>query len=133
MYRVFPFGGTSGDTSTVQDQDITQAILEASAEINTALFPSQEIYTTYYNYLAAHKLIMMLRYSSQGIAGQYPWFVQSKGVGGVSQSSYIPEWVQRNPYWLALSTTYPGLTYILYVGPLQSVGVCFSVTSQTNP
>lgn len=127
--RDFPYGNTS---DTVQDSDIDRALGEAGFNINPAFAQDQAQYDMLYLYLTAHYLVMDLRASSQGIAGNYNWLTTSKTVGSVSESFQIPELITRNPYMSMLSKTYYGAKYLNLIMP-QIVGQIFTVAGATQP
>lgn len=130
--RDFPYGGTSGDLSTVQDVDIQNAIADAGAFINQGLFPGQAPYNVGFLNLAAHFMVMSLRASSQGIAGQYNWLQSSKGAGPVSESFSIPQWILDNPMWSTLTKTNYGLKFLFLIMP-NLVGVSYTLYGPANP
>lgn len=127
--RDFPYGSTD---ATVKDADITKAIAEAGFNINQGLFSSQSEYTIGYLYLTAHYLVIDLRASSQGIAGQYSWLQASKSVGSVSESFSIPQRILDNPYLAMLSKTNYGAKYISLLLP-RLIGQVFTVYGGTQP
>lgn len=126
--RDFPYGSTD---DTVMDADITKAIAEADVNFNSALWPTQGVYTLAFLYLAAHYLVMDLRASSQGISGNYSWMTASKGAGGVNESFTIPQRVLDNPYFAMLSKTNYGAKYLSLALP-QLAGQVFSVCGRTQ-
>ena len=126
--RDFPYGTT---IDTVMDQDILNAITDAASNFNPGLFGDQGTYTTCYLNLSAHFLVMSLRASSQGIAGQYEWLVSSKGVGSVSEGLAIPPRIMDNPEFAMLTKTPYGAKYLFMVLPLLA-GNIVSVCGGTN-
>jgi hypothetical protein len=128
--RDFPYG-TDPNTS-ILDSDITNAFNLVDITINQCLWDSQNAFTTAYNYLAAHFLVMNLRASSQGLSGQYSWAQTSKSVGSVSESFQIPERLMNNPDFLQYTKTYYGAMYINLLWP-QLAGNMFSVLGHTKP
>jgi hypothetical protein len=112
--RDFPFGTTQ---NTVLDSDITKAIVEAGFNINTAFFGTQEQYSVGYLYLTAHYLVMDLRASAQGIAGNFPWLTASKSVGSVAETFMTPEALAKSPTLAHLGKTYYGAKYLSLVYP----------------
>jgi hypothetical protein len=127
--RDFPYGQTP---EFVQNQDIQNAINDASVFINPSLFPGQAPYNVGFLNLAAHFLVMSLRASSQGIAGQFSWLNSSKGAGGVSEGISIPQWILDNPMFSVLTKTNYGLKYLFLVLP-NLTGQCFTVYGPTHP
>ncbi len=111
--RDFPYGSTS---ATVKDADIQKALDEAALYFNDTLF-SEAAISIAYLYLTAHLMVMNLRASTQGIAGNYSWLESSKSVGSVSTSSEIPEAIKSNPILSALSKTNYGAKYLSMLLP----------------
>ena len=126
--RDFPYGS---DTTTVMDADITSALGDAAFGINSELFGTQENYTLGYLLLTAHNLVLNLRASSQGIAGQYSFLQGSKGVGSISESFAIPQRILENPILAMYCKTHYGAKYISFVLPMLS-GQMFTVESVGN-
>ncbi len=120
------------DLSKVQDSDITKAIAEASFNFNEELFSTQEQFTIGYLYLTAHYMVMDLRASAQGIAGQYSWLQSSKSVGSVAEGFTIPQRIQDIPSFAMLSKTNYGAKYLSLILP-QMVGQMFSTPGRTSP
>jgi hypothetical protein len=131
FFRDFPYGGTNGDLTTVQDQDIVQGINDAGINFNPNLFADQSSFNTGYLLLSAHFMVLNLRNSSQGINGQYPWMQSSKSVGSVSESFQIPQRILDNPEYAMLSKTTYGSKFLFLVLP-QLTGQMFSVCGRTN-
>lgn len=116
----------------VTDRDITKAYGETAVNFNPALFSTQANFTLGYLYLTAHYLVMDLRASSQGIAGQYSWLQASKGVGSVNESYVVPQKILNNPIFAMLSKTNYGAKYLLLILP-QLTGQIFSTPGRTLP
>lgn len=110
--RDFPYGGTAGDLTLIQDSDIQRALDEAADLFNPDLFEDQPSFTRAYLHLAAHCLVMNLRNSTQGLSGAGQWLVSSKGVGSVSLGFTIPDEISQNPVLAQLSTTQYGVKYL---------------------
>lgn len=110
--RDFPFGST---IETVRDADIDKAIGEASVAYNEALFSSQANFTIGFMYLIAHYLVMDLRASSQGIAGEYSWLRTSKAAGSVSEGITVPQYILDHPVLSMLSKTNYGAKYLALI------------------
>jgi hypothetical protein len=127
--RDFPYGNT--DLTTVQDQDISNALQSAYLNINPELYDSQQAYTNGFLLLAAHYLVMSLRASSQGVFGQYSFMLASKGAGSVSEGQAIPQKILDNPVYAMLCKTTYGASYLMYLLP-QLVGQCFTVRGHTH-
>lgn len=126
--RDFPYGITS---SAVMDSDINNAILDTSLFINSGLFSTQASYTNGFLLLTAHFLVMSLRASTQGIAGQYSWLQASKSVGSVSESFSIPQRILDSPEFSMLSKTNYGAKFIFLILP-QLSGQVFAVGGGAN-
>lgn len=126
--RDFPYGAT---VASVMDADITKALNDSSINLNPNLFDSQGIYTVGFLNLAAHFLVLNLRASSQGIAGQYTWLQSSKSVGSVNESFNIPQRILDNPEFAMLSKTTYGAKYLYMVLP-QLSGQAFTVAGRTH-
>lgn len=115
----------------VRDDDITKAFTEAKCVFNPGLFGDDDSLKTTYLYLAAHYLVNDLQTSAQGVnsVGFFP--VNSRSVGGVSESYTIPEWVTKDPILSAFSTTRYGIKYLSLIKPLLigNVQVAFGWTT----
>lgn len=111
------------DTTTVMDQDILNALQDATFNSNQGLWPNQSSYFTAQLNLAAHYLVMNLRGASQGVAGQYSWLQNSKSVGNVSESFNIPQRILDNPNFAMLAKTHYGAKYLFMVLPQLSANV----------
>lgn len=129
FFRDFPYGTT---LSTVTDADITNAMQLAAVNFNQGLFADQQTYQVAFLLLSAHFLVMNLRASSQGIAGQYEWLQNSKSAGSVSEGLSIPQRILDNPEFAMLSKTNYGAQFLLMVLP-QLTGQMFTVCGRTNP
>lgn len=116
--RDFPYTGDATTLTGVNTTDITNAMQKAADFINSNLFPDQSSYTTGFLNLSAHYLVLAIRAGSQGIVGQWPWMVTSKGAGGVSSGSQIPEQIMANPQLAWLTTTYYGTEFVMFVYPM---------------
>lgn len=128
FFRDFPYGTSK---ESVMDQDITSALSDADFNFNPSLFSTQEKYTLGFLCLSAHFLVMNLRASSQGVAGQYAWLQSSKSVGSVSEGLSIPQRILDNPEMAMLSKTTYGAKYLMLILP-QLAGQIFSVHGRTH-
>ncbi len=126
--RDFPYGATP---ETVNDSDIQRAIDEAVLTVSSCAQTTQAFYTLCMEYFIAHILVMNIRASSQGLAGQYDWLVNSKGVGNVSEGLAIPQRILDNPMFSMLSKTPYGVKYLQLILPCLT-GVMFSVKGGTR-
>lgn len=113
--RDFPYGT---EPSVVMDPDITTAIMDAGINFTERLYANQAIFSRAYLLLSAHYLVTNLRNSSQGVAGQYNWLQNSKGVGNVNEAFAIPQKILDNPEYAQLSKTNYGAAYLAIVIPL---------------
>lgn len=125
--RDFPYG--NADLTTVQDADITKALSQQQNTINPGLFSNQNTYSQGALLLAAHYLVMNLRASSQGIAGQMQWLEQAKAVGSISVSQAIPQRLLDNPEFSILASTRYGTQYLAMILPYLT-GQMFSVNGE---
>lgn len=134
-FRDFPFQPASEaqDLSTVQDQDITNAIGDATmGPWNPGLWPDQASFTNAFLHLIAHYLAVNLQNSSQGIDGQYDWLHVSKAAGSVNESFGIPEEILANPTLAMLCKTSYGAKYLQFCLP-KLVGGIFTACEMTKP
>jgi hypothetical protein len=76
-------------------------------------------------------LVLDLRASSQGVAGNFPWLANSKSVGSVSESVAIPDFISNNPMLAHYAKTYYGAKYISLVYP-RLIGNVFSMEGRTH-
>ncbi len=127
--RDFPYG--TDPNVAVLDADIQKGLDEANFNFNADLFDTQANYALCYLYLAAHYMVLNLRASSQGIAGNYSWLENSKSVGSVSQSFSIPPRILNSPVWSLYTKTMYGAKYVSLVFPL-TVGAVFSSHGRTH-
>ena len=128
--RDFPFGDDPDED--VLDVDISKAQVEAKFNFNDGLFSSQEFFDLGFNYLTAHYLVMDLRASSQGIAGQWSWNQTGRSVGSVSESIQIPQQILDNPNYSFLTKTNYGAKFLSLILP-QLIGQVFVVCGSTRP
>lgn len=131
FFRDFPYGTT---LDQIVDQDITNALNQTGTgqNFNSDLFDSQASFTLGYLYLSAHYLVLNIRASSQGIAGQWPWMQTAKAAGGVSEAFQIPQKIADNPELAMLATTRYGAQYLEMVLPLLK-GAFGWVPGRTHP
>lgn len=126
--RDFPYGAAANQ---VNDSDISAAIIEAGVNFTQSLWGSQQEYSLAYLLMTAHMMVMALRGSSQGIAGQYEWLVSSKGVGSVSEGLSIPQKILDNPRFAMLTKTTYGARYLQLVLP-RMIGQVFTEFGNTK-
>ncbi|MDR2675903.1 MAG: DUF4054 domain-containing protein [Opitutaceae bacterium] len=125
--RDFPFaaaGDDPADLSKVREADIAKAFAEAKANFNPALFESQEAFATAFLYAAAHYLVHDLKNAAQGVSGSYTWLVNSRSVGGVSESYAIPDAILKSPALSFFGTTGYGMKYLSLIAPRLIGNVC---------
>lgn len=124
--RDFQYAIASGETESiytcekdyVMDSDITKAFAEATINFNEGLFGTDESLKITFLYLAAHYLVNDLQTAQQG-AGSNGYFpVNSRSVGGVSESYSIPKWMIDDPILGLYATTRYGQKYISLIKPL---------------
>lgn len=128
--RDFPYGTDS--KVSVLDSDIAYAMQMANISINPGLWQDQASFSLAYNLLAAHYLCLNLRFSSQGINGQWNWGQNSKSAAQVNESFTIPQRISDNPNFMQYTKTNYGAQYLNLLWPLLS-GVMFSVMGRTKP
>lgn len=129
FFRDFPYGVS---LDTVTNQDILNALQDASINFNECLWANQTDFNIGYLNLAAHYMVMSLRASTQGVAGQYDWLTAGKSVGSVSENFQIPQKILDNPEFAMLSKTPYGSKYLSLILP-RLVGQIFSVCGRTLP
>lgn len=102
----------------VKDSDIEKAFIEAQIVFNQYLFCTDDQLKTCYLYLVAFYLVNDLQTSAQGVDSTAYFMVNSRTVGGVSESYEIPEWMKKDPILSAFATNRYGQKYISLVKPL---------------
>jgi len=127
--RDFPYGVA---TNTVMDSDISKALDECSVNFNESLWDTQTEFSISYLYLTAHYLVMDLRASTQGIAGNFAWMTTNKSVGSVSEGQDMPEFIKKDPMLSHYAKTYYGAKYISLLYP-RLIGNMFSKFGGTKP
>ena len=128
--RDFPYG--TDPATSILDQDVLNAFGWVNVTINPAIFPDQSTYTYGYLYLAAHRLVLNIRASSQGLQGQYTWAQNSKAVAGVNEAFTIPERIANNPLFMQYTKTSYGAYFLELVLPFLA-GQMFTVSGRTKP
>lgn len=128
--RDFPYG--TDPLTSILDADIAKAYGQVNFGINQSLFDIQENYTIGYLLLAAHWLVVDMRASSQGIAGQFSWLESSKSVGSVSEGFSIPQRIMDNPFFAYLTKTNYGAKYLMLLLP-QLTGNMYIACGSTRP
>lgn len=102
----------------VMDSDIQKAFDEAAFNFNESLFSTDNSLKIAFLYLTAHYLVNDLQTSQQGLAGNGYFPVNSRAVGGVSESYHIPDWMLNDPIFGHFATTRYGQKYISLIKPL---------------
>lgn len=116
----------------VTDGDISRAMIEGELATNLSFCDSQEMYTMWYLYAAAHFLVMDLRAAMAGINGTYSWATQSKSGGSVSESFAIPQRILDNPRYSMWTKTNYGAKLLHLMLPYM-VAPIMTVFGRTNP
>lgn len=117
FYRDFPYPADPTSTAGVNPTDIQNAINMAGINFNTGVWPTQAVFWSMWNLLAAHYLVTNLLNSSQGLAGQFSWLTTHKNVDSVQESFSVPDFVHDNAEWAAVSKTRYGAQYITFLMP----------------
>lgn len=115
---VYVGSSTCANEEQVTDDDITKALSEANVNFNPALFSDDGTLRMAFLYLAAHYLCNDLQTAMQGIGSTASMPVNSRSVGGVSESYQVPEWVGRDPFLSFYATTRYGMKYLSIIKPL---------------
>ena len=116
----------------VTDNDITKAYTEAEMMFNPGLFGTDEEFRMCFLYLSAHYLCNDLQTAAQG-AGSTGYFpVNSRSVGGVSESYTIPEWMSSDPVLSPFMLTRYGQKYLSLIRPLL-IGAVAVYRGRTTP
>lgn len=116
----------------IQDYDITKAFSEAQVSLNQGLFGTDAQIQMGYLYLTAHYLTLDIRTANQGVQSTGEQIVNSRSVGGVSESYTIPQHYLDDPILAFYTYTGYGMKYLSLVLPLLrgNIGV---VDGWTNP
>ena len=122
----FTFGT---DLPAVRDDDISQAIAEASGVFNFGLYPNDAITIQALQYLTAHFLQGTL--DSTDSQGQAEGIQSARSVQGVSESIAIPEWMLEGEFALYATTSY-GRRWLAISKPYLD-GAVFAVAGGTQP
>lgn len=115
----------------VLDADITRAIGEMSAMFPIDKFKTDEAIRLGELYLTAHCLVNDIRTANGGLVSQFPFPLQSKSVGSISQSYGIPRrFLDREIYSFYITSQY-GLKYLALVIPrmIGNISVAFGATT----
>jgi hypothetical protein len=110
--------GDDTDSSKVMNADITKALGMAPANINPALFATEETFQSAFGLLAAHYLVTNILASTQGLKSQYDWLTIQRTVGNVNTSHAAPTWVKNSAFWSTLTSTRYGAQYLSLIAPL---------------
>ena len=98
-----------------QDEDIQEAIQEASINFNKSLFADCTKAKTAFGLLVAHFLTVDFN-NALGVSGI--GIVTSKSVGSVSEGYTIPAWLTNNQVLSTFATTGYGIKYASLIRPL---------------
>lgn len=97
-----------------QDEDIQEAIQEASINFNESLFGDENKAKTAFGLLAAHYLTIDF---NNAIGANSVGIPTSKSVGSVSEGYTIPAWLNNNEALSAFATTGYGVKYASLLRP----------------
>lgn len=116
----------------ILDDDITKAFSKAEIVFNQGLFASDSQIEIGYLYLTAHYLVNDIKTSMQGVQSTGEQIVNSRSVGGVSESYTIPQEYMNDPVLSFYTKTGYGMEYLSMIIPMLrgNVGV---VAGWTNP
>ena len=103
---------------SVTDLDISKAFTEATINFNPGLFSDDASATMCFLYLAAFYLVNDLQTSSAGMGSSGLFPVNSRSIGGVSESYTIPEWMTKDPILSNFATNRYGQKYLSMIKPL---------------
>lgn len=131
-YEPDPLPEGADQFSYVRDKDIQKAIDKVDYQINDAFFSSQKEYSDAFLNATAHFMIMDLRAQSQGVSDKYEWLSSSSGVGSISESRVIPDYIAQSLHFSFFTTTTFGLEYALAIYE-KSRGTIFTVRGGTSP
>lgn len=109
--RDFKFGATIPD---IRDKDIDKAFAEAQAVLNVGLYNCDENVVQAYLYLSAHYLVQDINGAGNtaGLNSEATNPITSKGVGSVSVSYSIPEYITKDPTLSYFATTSYGNKFL---------------------
>lgn len=120
--RDFPFlpSNIAEDTDEaldyVLDSDIEKAISEMQAMLPVCMF-EDNVLDIAQMYLTAHCLVHNMRTGNSGLASAFPFPMQSRSVGSVSESYGIPQtFLQKACYSFYITSGY-GLKYLALFYP----------------
>ena len=111
-----------------QDEDIANAIIEASINFNKGLFKDCKTAKFIFGYLVAHYLTIDFR---NALGNGQVGLVSSKTVGSVSESYSIPNWIMNNAALAPYATTGYGMKYASLIRPYL-IGNVFVVKGTIN-
>ena len=130
--RGFTYGAQDEcDTAVVTDADISMAYGQAKFNFNEGLFSTQEQLKIAFLHLAAHYVCTDRQMASEGLNSQSSFAVNSRSVGGISESYQVPDWVTNSPIFCMYATTKYGLKYLSLVKPrlVGAMSVSFGATT----
>ena len=101
----------------VQNQDISNAFLEAQTVFNNALYGDDNTITLAYLYLTAHIVALSLKAGIQGVSAQGAFAVNSRSVAGVSEAYDVPEAYKNSEILNQYTTTAYGMRFLNMTTP----------------
>lgn len=113
----------------VSDDDIERAMGEMKAMLPEHLFDEETLRLAQL-YLTAHCLLNDLRTAMSGLASQFPFPLQSRSVGSVSESYGIPAKFLNDPTYSFYITSQFGLKYLAMLLPrlVGNIGIAYGAT-----
>lgn len=129
FFRDFPYG--TDPTTSILDQDISNALQCAENDFPQGLFTTQGDFTQGVLLLSAHWLYMNIK-AAGGLSAQPNWVQTAKAVGNVSESFQVPQYIMDNPQLAMLSQTWYGKQYLFQILPRLS-GQMWSMHGRTKP
>lgn len=114
----------------VQDEDIERAIGEMKVMLPEGLFDEETLRLAQL-YLTAHCLANDMRTASAGLSAQFPFPLQSRSVGSVSESYGIPSKLLDDPKYSFYITSQFGLKYLAMLLPrlVGNIGIAYGATT----
>ena len=97
-----------------RDEDITNAMQEASINFNEGLFSDEATKKLVFLYLVAYYLTVDF---NNATGGAYKGITSSKSVGSVSESYALPRWMTDSPLLSMYCTNGYGLKYLSLIRP----------------
>lgn len=110
----------------ITDNDIQKALNEALINSNSRFGDTDDERILIFMYLAAFYLLIDTRNAQSGIASSFVGITQSKSVGDVSQSFYIPQFISDNPIYSIYMQNGYGMKYLSLIIPYITITIRFS-------